>query len=85
MAVSFRPISNQRDASGGGRDQLPDGLTHREAEVLRFLACGLTNRQIADQLVLSTHTIERHVANAYAKIRAHNRVAAALYTVQHGL
>jgi DNA-binding CsgD family transcriptional regulator len=64
---------------------LPDGLTHREAEVLRLLASGLTNRQIAAQLVLSVHTVVRHVNNAYAKIGARNRADATAYTVRHGL
>jgi DNA-binding NarL/FixJ family response regulator len=64
---------------------LPDGLTRREGEVLGLLASGLTNRQMADRLVLSVHTIERHLNNAYCKIRARNRAAAAAYSVRHGL
>jgi DNA-binding CsgD family transcriptional regulator len=67
------------------REGLPDGLTRREAEVLRLLASGLTNRQIAEQLVLSVHTVVRHVNNAYAKIGARNRADASAYTVRHGL
>jgi DNA-binding CsgD family transcriptional regulator len=66
-------------------DGLPDGLTRREAEVLRLVASGLTNRQIAEQLVLSIHTIERHLDNSYAKIGARNRAEASAYTVRHGL
>jgi DNA-binding CsgD family transcriptional regulator len=68
--------------SGNG---LPDGLTGREVEVLQLLACGLTNRKIAEQLVLSVHTIERHLDNAYAKIGARNRAQASAYTVRHAL
>jgi DNA-binding CsgD family transcriptional regulator len=67
------------------REGLPDGLTHREAEVLRLLASGLTNRQIAEQLALSVHTVARHVNNVYAKIAARNRADAAAYAVRHGL
>jgi DNA-binding NarL/FixJ family response regulator len=67
------------------REGLTDGLTRREAEVLRLLALGLTNRQIAEQLVLSVHTVERHLNNAYTKIGAHNRAEASAYTVRHGL
>jgi DNA-binding CsgD family transcriptional regulator len=67
------------------REGLSDGLTRREAEVLRLLALGLTNRQIAEQLVLSVHTVERHLNNAYTKIGAHNRAEASAYTVRHGL
>ena len=64
---------------------MPDGLTRREAEVLRLVASGLTNRQIAEQLVLSVHTIERHLDNSYAKISARNRAEASAYTVRHRL
>jgi DNA-binding CsgD family transcriptional regulator len=66
-------------------DGLPDGLTRREAEVLRLVASGLTNRQIAEQLVLSVHTIDRHLHNAYAKMGARNRAEASAYTARHGL
>jgi DNA-binding NarL/FixJ family response regulator len=69
-------------SSGGG---LPDSLTGREAEVLRLVARGLSNRQIAEQLVVSVHTIARHLQNAYCKIGAHNRTDAAAYTVRHRL
>jgi DNA-binding CsgD family transcriptional regulator len=67
------------------RGALPDGLTRREVEVLRLLTSGLSNREIAEQLVLSVHTVVRHVNNAYAKSGAHNRADAAAYTVRHGL
>ena len=49
---------------------LPDGLTMRELEVLRLLAVGLSNRDIAARLVLSVATVQRHVANIYLKIDA---------------
>lgn len=60
----------------------PARLTPREAEVLRLLAGGRTNREIADTLVLSVHTIERHLANAYRKIGARNRADAAAFAVR---
>jgi predicted ATPase/class 3 adenylate cyclase/DNA-binding CsgD family transcriptional regulator len=63
----------------------PDGLTAREVEVLRLLSAGRTNPEIAHVLVLSVHTVERHVANLYGKIGAHNRAEAATYAVRHGL
>lgn len=62
--------------------ELPDGLTPREAEILRLLAAGGTNRQIASELVLSVHTVERHVQNAYRKIDAHNRADATAYALR---
>jgi DNA-binding NarL/FixJ family response regulator len=67
------------------REGLPDRLTRREAEVLRLLAAGMTNRQIAEQLVLSVHTVARHVNNVYAKIGARNRADATAYTIRRGL
>jgi DNA-binding CsgD family transcriptional regulator len=60
----------------------PAGLTPREAEILRLLAEGRTNREIADTLVLSVHTIERHLANAYRKIGARNRAEATAFAVR---
>jgi DNA-binding CsgD family transcriptional regulator len=58
---------------------LPDGLTAREAEILRRVAAGRTNREIAAELVLSVHTIERHVQNAYRKIGVNRRIDAHTY------
>jgi ATP/maltotriose-dependent transcriptional regulator MalT len=58
----------------------PGGLTTREAQVLRLLAQGLSNEDIAHQLVLSVRTVERHIANAYAKIGAGGRTARAIAT-----
>jgi DNA-binding CsgD family transcriptional regulator len=81
MTVWSERIAELRRSRGG----LPDGLTRREAEVLRLLASGLTSRQIAAQLVLSVHTVVRHVNNAYVKIGARNRADATAYTVRHGL
>jgi predicted ATPase/DNA-binding CsgD family transcriptional regulator len=63
----------------------PDRLTAREAEVLRLLAAGYSNPEIAAALVLSVKTVERHLANMYAKIGARSRVDAATYAVEHGL
>jgi DNA-binding CsgD family transcriptional regulator len=59
-----------------------DGLTVREAEILRLLTAGSTNKEIAARLVLSIHTIERHLQNAYRKIGVRNRADAAAYAVR---
>jgi DNA-binding NarL/FixJ family response regulator len=64
---------------------LPDGLTAREAEVLRLLAAGRTNKEIASDLVLSVHTVERHLANAYRKISVRNRADATAYVLRSRL
>ena len=61
------------------------GLTAREVEGLILLARGLSNRQIAQRLVITPKTAGNHVEHIYAKISATSRVAAAMFAVQHGL
>jgi HD-GYP domain-containing protein (c-di-GMP phosphodiesterase class II) len=61
------------------------GLTARETEVLILLARGMSNKQIAGQLVITPKTAGNHVEHIYAKIDASNRAAAAMFAVQHGL
>jgi HD-GYP domain-containing protein (c-di-GMP phosphodiesterase class II) len=61
------------------------GLTAREVEVLILLARGMSNKQIAERLVITPKTAGNHVEHIYAKIEASNRAAAALFAVQHGL
>jgi DNA-binding CsgD family transcriptional regulator len=60
-------------------------LSTRESEVLRLLAAGKSNAQIADQLVISQNTVIRHVSNIFAKIGAENRTEAANYAHRQGL
>ena len=61
------------------------GLTPRELEVLRLLAAGLTNREIAARLVISEHTVHRHVTNLYRRLGVSSRTAATAYAHRHGL
>ncbi|MDX6645930.1 MAG: hypothetical protein QOK40_1657 [Miltoncostaeaceae bacterium] len=61
---------------------LPDGLTRREAELLRMVAAGRTNKEIAAELVLSVHTVERHLLNAYRKASVRNRADATAYVLR---
>ena len=63
----------------------PGGLTEREVEVLRLIAIGKTNVEIAEELVIAEGTARRHVANIYEKIGSANRAEAATYANQHGL
>ena len=63
----------------------PDGLTAREVEVLRRIASGRTNSEIAEELILSVRTVERHIGNIYGKISARGRADATAYTLTRGL
>jgi len=60
-------------------------LSHRETEVLRLVAEGRTDKQISATLVLSEHTVHRHVANILVKLRLSSRAAAAAHAAKHGL
>ncbi|MGH2908089.1 MAG: response regulator transcription factor, partial [Solirubrobacteraceae bacterium] len=64
---------------------LPDDLTPREAEVLRLIAAGLSNGEIAAQLVVSAATVKTHVNHVFAKIGARDRAQAVHYAYTHGL
>jgi DNA-binding CsgD family transcriptional regulator len=63
----------------------PNGLTEREVEVLRCLAAGRTNREIAHALVISEKTVARHLANIFTKLGVTSRTAAAAVAFDHGL
>lgn len=63
----------------------PGGLTAREAEVLRLVATGCTNKQIAAALVISEHTVARHIQNMLAKLDCPSRAALAAFAVEHDL
>ncbi|WP_028065735.1 HD domain-containing phosphohydrolase [Solirubrobacter soli] len=69
----------------GRRREWPAGLTTRELEVLRLLARGLSNKQIAAELVISPKTAGSHVEHIYRKIDASNRAQASLFALRHGL
>ncbi|MFB7832868.1 LuxR C-terminal-related transcriptional regulator [Streptomyces sp. NPDC056056] len=70
---------------GGSRRRLPGGLTAREAEVLRLVASGGTNKDIARALVISEHTVARHLNNIFAKLGVGSRASATAYAYAHGL
>ncbi len=60
-------------------------LTAREAQVLRLVATGMTNRAVAGELFLSEKTVARHVSNIFTKLRVSSRAAATAYAYEHGL
>jgi putative nucleotidyltransferase with HDIG domain len=63
----------------------PKELSDREVQVLRLVARGHSNREVAEQLVISPRTAEHHVQHIYAKIGVSTRAAAALFAMEHGL
>ena len=66
-------------------ETLPDGLTKREAEVLRLIARGGTNKEIADELFIVAKTVAGHIGNIYAKTGVSNRAEATAYAIRNGL
>lgn len=64
---------------------LPDDLTPREAEVLGLIARGLSNREIAETLVVSEATVKTHINNIFSKTAARDRAQLVVYALRHGL
>jgi non-specific serine/threonine protein kinase len=71
--------------SGAGQSAPASGLSAREFDVLRLLAAGKSNPEIAETLVLSVHTVIRHANHIFAKLGVQNRTEAAAYAHRHGL
>jgi DNA-binding NarL/FixJ family response regulator len=70
------------EANGKAR---PGGLTEREVEILSLLAQGSSNAEIAAALTISARTVERHIANIYLKIGAHNRAKATGFAIRNSI
>jgi DNA-binding NarL/FixJ family response regulator len=65
--------------------ELPDGLTSREVEVLKLLAAGLSNGEIARELFISEHTVKTHINHLFAKTSSRDRAQAIRYAHEHQL
>jgi HD-GYP domain-containing protein (c-di-GMP phosphodiesterase class II) len=77
LSAAGHRISRRRDG--------PFGLTAREVDVLRLLAVGMSNKEIAQRLVITPKTVGNHVEHIYTKIDIRTRAGAGLFAMQHGL
>jgi DNA-binding NarL/FixJ family response regulator len=88
-ALEKRTVDAVLEAAGATpvtvRQGRPAGLTDREVAVLRLLAQGRTNREIADALVITEKTAGHHVEHIYAKAGVSTRVGAAIFAMRHDL
>jgi DNA-binding CsgD family transcriptional regulator len=84
--VDFSNGVGTRERSDGHGARCPEmTLTAREGEVLRLIAAGMSNRNIAEELYLSPRTVERHIANIYLKLGVHNKAEATARALRHAL
>ena len=72
----LRHAGATRARPGSAVAALAEPLTAREVEILRLIAAGMRNQEIADQLFISLSTVKRHIANAYGKLGASHRTEA---------
>jgi ATP/maltotriose-dependent transcriptional regulator MalT len=77
-----RPVTPERTTPTSA---YPAGLSAREVEVLRLIAQGLTNAQVAERLVVSAHTVHTHLRTIYGKLDVTSRAAATRFAVEHHL
>jgi DNA-binding NarL/FixJ family response regulator len=78
-------VARVDELAGGTSGRDLHGLTERELQVLRLVAAGKSNREIASTLVISEHTVARHVQNIFAKVDVSSRAAAGAFAFEHDL
>jgi ATP/maltotriose-dependent transcriptional regulator MalT len=78
-------LARVQQLAGSPPAHQPAGLTNRECEVLRVVATGVTNREVAVALSISEHTVARHMQNIFTKLGLSSRAAATAYAYDHGL
>jgi NarL family two-component system response regulator LiaR len=83
MAVSGEAVGKEQDKTSVPTEL--HGLTDREREVLEQIACGLSNREIAAEMVISEKTVKTHVSNLLDKLGLEDRTRAAIWALKHGL
>ena len=88
MRPLIERVTRLKDTVGArpaARPAFPDGLTQREVEVIRLVAAGKTDREIAEELIISVNTVGNHVRSILNKTNAANRTEAAAYAALRGL
>ncbi len=85
VALGAAPDLAQLDSQPTGAAGKAYGLTPRQLEVLRLVAAGKSNREIAASLVISEHTVARHVQNIFATLGVSSRTAASAFAFEHDL
>lgn len=96
IASAIRKVASGQDVLSGAvkekinqqkhrKSELYDNLSKREMEVLKILAQGLSNQEIADQLFISLKTVKTHVSNIFNKLEVNDRTQATIYAIQHKL
>lgn len=96
IASAIRKVASGQDVLSGAvkekinqqkhrKLELYDNLSKREMEVLKILAQGLSNQEIADQLFISLKTVKTHVSNIFNKLEVNDRTQATIYAIQHKL
>jgi DNA-binding NarL/FixJ family response regulator len=89
MQLHAQPALNRIDALlsrlGSPRDVAPAGLTPREIEVLRLVAKGLTDAEVANRLYISPRTVSQHLRSVYGKLDVSSRSAATRFAIEHNL
>jgi len=84
-ALARHPLSRPEGGDNTGPGQVGPSLTAREVDVLRLIACGATNREIAAQLFLSEGTVKNHISRILSRIGLRDRTQAAIYARDRGL
>ncbi len=83
--MSSQAPTGSESLAAGVQDRSSNPLSPREREVLAHVASGKTNREIAAALVISEHTVGRHLDNVFAKLGVGSRAAAIAYALEHRL
>ena len=84
LALGAQPDVDRLDALAGGSPSA-DELSDRERQVLTHLAAGATNKEIAEALGISPHTVRRHVEHIFTKLGVTSRAAATAHAYEHGV